>query len=411
MRICLVSQQYPPETGGGGIGVETLTKAVKLTELGHTVHVLSATWKAGPGVRKEDVDGVVVHRMQSIDRTVSVAETPTHWIGHSWSVFAHLRALQGEYQFDLINFPEFGAEGYVYQLDRDQWTWTPVAVHMHGPLMLLAERIGWPAPGSGLHRVGGHMEAETIRLADGLLSSSATTADFAASHYGIDRDAIDVVHCGVDLDIFRPPAALRPPDERPVVLFVGNVATQKGIRTAFEAVMRLRARYRDLVLRVVGRDLAGFGKRLRRRAEEAGEADAIEFVGHLDDRRELAEHYRAASVLCGPAKFECGPVIVNVEAMACGCPVVVGDNSGAAEAVIDGETGYLVPPGDVEATARALDRVLGDADLRARIGEQGRRHVEGYFGQDQYVARVLGAYERTIERSRSRRSELERATT
>jgi glycosyltransferase involved in cell wall biosynthesis len=255
------------------------------------------------------------------------------------------------------------------------------------------------------------MEAETIRLADGLLSSSRTTADFAAAYYGIDRDAIDVVHCGVDLDIFRPAPTRRASDDRPVVLFVGNVAVQKGIQAAFEAVMRLRTRYPGVVLRVVGRDHAGLGKRLRRRAEEAGAADAVEFVGHVDDRRELAEHYRAASVLCGPAKFECGPVIVNAEAMACGCPVVVGDNPGAAEAVIDGETGYLVPPGDVQATASALDRILGDAGLRARIGEQGRRHVEGYFGQDQYVARVLAAYERTIERSRSRRVELKRAAT
>jgi glycosyltransferase involved in cell wall biosynthesis len=399
VRVCLVSQQYPPETAAGGIGAHTLTKAERLVELGHSVHVLTTTWRPGPDLRSDDVDGIVVHRMRPPAVFADITETAPYWLGQSWLVFAHLRALEQRFAFDLINFAEFGSEGYVYQLDRDPRDSPTVAVHMHGPLMLLAERIGWPEEGSELHRVGGHMEAETIRLADGLLSSSAATADFAAAHYGVDRGAIDVVHCGVDLDVFSPVPAAGSGREIRRVLFVGNVSPQKGIVTAFEAVMRLRARYPTLVLTVVGRDHLSLGRRLLRRAEEAGAADALELVGHVADRQTLAAYYREADVLCGPGKFECGPVIVNVEAMACGCPVVTGDSPGAAEAVVQGETGFLVPGGDLEATVSALDRVLGDAQLRARLGEQARRHVEGYFGEEQYIARVLAAYERTRERS------------
>jgi glycosyltransferase involved in cell wall biosynthesis len=86
--------------------------------------------------------------------------------------------------------------------------------------------------------------------------------------------------------------------------------------------------------------------------------------------------------------------------MACGCPVVAADNGGTPEAVVDGVTGLLVPAKDVDATAAALERVLGDPALRAHLAEQARRQVVGYFGTEQYIGRVLAAYERTIERSR-----------
>jgi glycogen(starch) synthase len=88
--------------------------------------------------------------------------------------------------------------------------------------------------------------------------------------------------------------------------------------------------------------------------------------------------------------------------MACGCPVVAADNGGPRESVVHGETGFLVPAGDVEAAAAAIERVVADFALRARMAAEGRRHVEGYFGAEHYVQRVLAGYERTIERSRER---------
>src|SRR4051812_12976079 len=167
-----------------------------LTERGHAVHVLTATWTPGAELRTEEVDGVVVHRMQVPPPDV-VHEEVAHWIGYSYGVFVSLRALKRELTFDVINFPEFGAEGYLYQLDRSSSSWTPVAVQLHGPLLQLADGLGWPEEGSDLYRIGGHMEYETVRRADGLLASSRHIADFAAERYGVERESIDVVHTGV----------------------------------------------------------------------------------------------------------------------------------------------------------------------------------------------------------------------
>ena len=381
------------------------TKAQLLTQHGHTVHVLSSTEQPGPELRTVEEDGVTVHRFRPPHLSVTMTEVAPYWVAHSWVVFMHLRALEQQHTYDLIQFAEYQAEGYVYQLDRSPWAWTPVAVQLYAPLMALAEQTGWPAEGSDLARVGEHMESETIRLADRVLSLSETSADFAASRYGVDRDSIDVVSVGMDLELFKPGPA--PDPARPVVAFAGNVSRAKGLPVAFEAVMRLRERYPGIVLRVMGEGSNYLRKRIQRQAAEAGVPGIVDFVGFVADRAALAERLREATVFCLPADFECGPVIANLEAMACGCPVVTADSPGAREGMVEGETGFIVPPGDAEATAAALERVIADTELRAKLGDSARRHVEANFGLEQWVERVLQAYERTIEVSRKRLTALE----
>src|SRR5262245_9758445 len=197
MKICLVSQGFPPETAHGGIGTQTWNKSRTLSRLGHDVHVLScAAGSSGPELQTKIVDGVHVYRMQPPGHEFEVNSPAAYAVGHSWNVLRHLRELSRTQPFDLINFPEYGAEGFAYQLDRTPWNWVPIIVQLHGPLAMFSERIGWPAPGSDHHRLVSFMEGESIRLADGLMASSANIADFTAGYYGVRRESIDVVHCG-----------------------------------------------------------------------------------------------------------------------------------------------------------------------------------------------------------------------
>jgi glycosyltransferase involved in cell wall biosynthesis len=95
---------------------------------------------------------------------------------------------------------------------------------------------------------------------------------------------------------------------------------------------------------------------------------------------------------------------VYIEAMASGCPVVASKTGGAPEAVADGESGLLVPPRDVDATATALDRIIGDSDLHRRMSTTARAEVERYFAVERYTDRVLVTYARAMERSEERRA-------
>ena len=100
---------------------------------------------------------------------------------------------------------------------------------------------------------GTFLERESIRLADGWMASSANIADFAADHYEIPREQIDVVHCGVDCEMFRPPGIGERIDDRPTVLFVGNIAASKGPKTVFEALLRIKDQFPNFRYQVLGR--------------------------------------------------------------------------------------------------------------------------------------------------------------
>jgi glycosyltransferase involved in cell wall biosynthesis len=412
MKICLVSQQYPPETAQGGVGTQTWNKARALARLGHTVHVLSCAARPGPDPRTETDAGVVVHRMQppgqEPGRDFPLYQPVTYALGYTWSVLGHLHRLMQATAFDVIDFAEYGAEGFAYQLDRGPWNWVPVVVQLHAPLALLAQRFGWPEKESDDYQVGTWMEALSIRRADGLMACSATIADFTADFYGVPRRDIDVVHCGVDAEAFRP-AEGGGSGGPATVLFVGNIAGNKGVETVLEAVLRLRPRHPRVRLQVVGKSGDGLAAELRARAQRAGAGADVDFPGFID-RAGLADFYRRATVFCSPAQYEGGVANVYLEAMACACPVVAGTAGGASEAVRHGETGLLVPPGDVEAVAAALDRLLTDPDLGRRLGRAGRQRVEQYFAMDRYIRRVLAAYDRAVAHSREdlerRRAEL-----
>jgi glycogen(starch) synthase len=398
MNICLVSQEYPPATVRGGIGVQTWNKARALARLGHNVHVLACAAGLGPDPSTTNDKGVTVHRLQPPGSDFPVYQTPTYWLGYTWAVLRHLHGLMQTTAFDVFDFPEYGAEGFAYQLDRTPWNWVPVVVQFHGGLAMFAEQIGWPDKASPFYRTGRFMEEFSIRQADGLMACSGAIADFTARFYRVSRKLVDVIHVGIDVGRFRPPRNPIRGRGRPTVLFVGNIVGNKGVELVFQAVRRLRRKHRGLRLRLAGKlddDLAG---ELQVQARKDGLAGAVEFLGFVDQAK-LPRLYQQADVFCGPSQYEAFG-IVYVEALACGCPVVACKAGGAVEAVRDGETGLLVPPDDAAAVTAALDRLLGDAALRRRMGAAGRRAVEGYFAADRYAERVLKTYAKAIERSR-----------
>lgn len=159
------------------------------------------------------------------------------------------------------------------------------------------------------------------------------------------------------------------PDDPPHVLYAGRLSAEKGVLELVEA-----ARGLPLVV-------AGDGP-LRDRVP-----GALGFVPH-DELREL---YRRAAIVACPSRRE-GFGIAAVEAMAWGRPVVASAVGGLLDTVVDGETGFLVPPRDPGALRVALERLLSDSTLRARLGEAGRRRASERFSPEAVTALTLAAY-------------------
>jgi hypothetical protein len=112
MRICLVSQEYPPETAWGGVGTQSWVKARALARLGHEVHVLTCSADGQPDLRTEIHDGVTVHRIHPPGYEFPIYGKPLWLLGYTWGVVTALHALMEQHRFDVLDFPEFGGEGF-----------------------------------------------------------------------------------------------------------------------------------------------------------------------------------------------------------------------------------------------------------------------------------------------------------
>ncbi|MGW1270064.1 glycosyltransferase family 4 protein [Streptomyces sp. NPDC002491] len=167
--------------------------------------------------------------------------------------------------------------------------------------------------------------------------------------------------------------------DRPVVVCVSRLVPRKGQDTLIMAMPRILAAQPDAVLLIVGG--GPYEKDLRRLARETGVAGSVRFTGSVP-WSELPAHYGAGDVFAMPCRTRRGGLdveglgIVYLEASATGLPVVAGDSGGAPDAVLDGETGWVVRGGSPEEAAERIVVLLGDAELRSRMGERGRQWVE-----------------------------------
>jgi phosphatidylinositol alpha-1,6-mannosyltransferase len=202
---------------------------------------------------------------------------------------------------------------------------------------------------------------------------------------------------GVDEKVFHPGSggeAVRERlglTDRPVVVCVSRLVPRKGQDTLIRALPRILAAEPDTVLLLVGG--GPYEKDLRRLARETGVADAVRFTGAVP-WSELPAHYGAGDVFAMPCRTRRGGLdveglgIVYLEASATGLPVVAGDSGGAPDAVLDGETGWVVRGGSVEETADRVLTLLQDPELRRRMGERGRAWVEEKWRWDLLAERL-----------------------
>ena len=191
--------------------------------------------------------------------------------------------------------------------------------------------------------------------------SESTAADLVSR--GFRGDHIEVIHNGVDLDHYHPDPSAERYDE-PTLLYLGRLKRYKRVDLVLRAVGRLRDQGVAARLLIAGRGDAEDSLRALR--ERLGLAARVEFLGFVDEKAKLDLLRRAwVHVLTSPKE---GWGISNLEAAACGTPTVASDSPGLRDSVVDGETGFLVPHGDVAALAQRLAQVLGDAGLRARLG-------------------------------------------
>jgi len=204
----------------------------------------------------------------------------------------------------------------------------------------------------------------------------------------------EVIYNGVDLERFHPPS--RQPNSA-VVVMVGQLVPWKGQRDFLQAASVVHETLPSIKFQIVGNDLFNdhpdYRSFLGTLASKLGVNGALRFTGYQDDVPELL---RSASLLVLPSRREpFGRVLV--EAMASGLPVVAYNEAGPAEIVVDGETGLLVPPGDVPQLAAAISRIVSSPEEARRLGEAGRKRAAAMFDARETARRMMSVYSRLLE--------------
>jgi phosphatidylinositol alpha-1,6-mannosyltransferase len=223
-------------------------------------------------------------------------------------------------------------------------------------------------------RIFRHLMTWVYRAADRVIVNCDHTADLVVAACGIARDRIVVARPGVDAKWLSAAGERRGDVTAPMLLTVGRLVPHKGHATVLEALPSLLGEWPGLKWVLVGQGPEG--ERLQRRTHELG------LEGHvvrMADVTDVALHdiYANADVFVQPngnvGGAHEGYGMVFLEAGAAGIPVVGGRDGGVPEAILEGETGLLVPPFDVAALATALRTLLADTALRGRLGEGGRQ--------------------------------------
>jgi D-inositol-3-phosphate glycosyltransferase len=282
--------------------------------------------------------------------------------------------IAGGFDYDLIH-AHYWLSGAVGLVLRDRWSVPLVQMfHTLGHL----KNDATPATTDREPAVRIEEEARIVGAVDRIVAATTVERTHLVQHYGADPSRIAVIPCGVDTNLFLPgdQAAARAAlglDDQPRLLYVGRLAPIKGLETLLDAMARLRAAGTRVHLSIVGGDtdepLNGHEGALRARLARLDLGGTVTFVGAQPQER-LRAWYAAADTTVLPSHYESFGMVA-MEAMACGIPVVASRVGGLQTTVRDGVTGLLVPDHDPAALADALDRLLGDPDLRFRLGREG----------------------------------------
>ena len=394
LRICLITDGYPPENAGSGITTYTATTARALARDGHKVSVIAPAVDGGPSVGERD--GVQLHRVLAPRLPGSGGKSFLDTYLVARAVAGEVHKLKREAGLDVIESPEHGAAGFALSMNGAR---LPHVVRLHTPLFLANEAAGRRLSAGG--RVVHVMERTTTRRATLVTSPSQALGQVIAPRFGIDPAGIRVVPNSIDTEAFRPAAGAIP--HAPTVLYVGKILLWKGVFTLTEAIPRVVRRIPDARVVIVGSDHPtghGRGSTKQEMLAQLRHAGAASHVTMLDrvERSQLVAMYHAADVSVVPSLWE-GFGYTCLEAMSCGLAVIATAVGGLSEIIDQGRDGVLVPPGDPVRLADEIVELLMHAERRRALGQAARGKALRVYSVERVVQQTVAAYHEAIARA------------
>jgi glycogen synthase len=407
MRIAILTNEYPPYVyGGAGVHVEYLTRELAaLDDRRHQLQVLSFG------------DQRIADGNLRVTGVQPPAELPAYEPRHA--------KLFGTLLQDLVMSGSVGEVDVVHCHTWYSHLAGCLVKQLHGaPLILTTHSLEphrpWKAEQLGTaYQVSSWIERTAYRNADGVVAVSQSMLRDVHELYDVPLDRIRVIHNGIDLAQYRPTEAqdtLRDwqiDPAVPYVLFVGRITRQKGIIHLVNAIEHFHPGAQVVLCAgapdtpEIAREMQDAVTRARAKSDHR-----IVWIEEMLSKEKIIQLYSHAAIFVCPSVYE--PFgIINLEAMACETPVVASAVGGIPEVVEHGETGLLVVPEAISATeveprhpeqfardlANAVNTLLDDPELRARMAQKARARVEQQFRWASIARQTLEFYEEVRARA------------
>jgi starch synthase len=404
LTALILTNEFPPTVyGGAGIHVAELTR-----ELGSRIGLDIRTF----GDHDESAEG---RRVRGYRAESSLAAADERMRG-AWSALSRDLAMAiDEVEADVVHCHTWYTHLAGILVKQAYGIPLVITVHSLEPLRpWKREQLG------GGYDVSTWVERTALELAEAVIAVSHGTRDDVLRLFEVAPERVHVIHNGIDADFFSPDpttdALERHGIDRtvPYVLFVGRITRQKGIVHLVRAIAHLDPGI-AVVLCAGQPDTPEIGREMEEAVAAARAArPKVVWIPEMVSREAVRQLYSHAALFVCPSVYE--PLgLINLEAMACERAVVATAVGGIPEVVVDGETGVLVPlelgaddpmsPADPDRFARdlasAVNRVMADPDLRARMGAAGRRRAVERFSWSSIADQTVALYRslvRTIDR-------------
>jgi glycosyltransferase involved in cell wall biosynthesis len=297
-----------------------------------------------------------------------------------WSVVSQIRRLVKKHDVDVLH-----PHGY----KADLYAWAAAA---GSRVALVATSHNWPSKALSM-RAYAVVDRLALRSFDKVVVVSDAVAQILRRS-GVANEKVELIPNGVDLARFRDVApALRTETREgaePIVGFVGRLVAEKGGVALLHAAQRVLAKRAKTKFVLVGEGPAR--QEWEALSRELGIDRQITFTGARND---MPEVYASFDAMVLPSEIEALPMCL-LEAMAAGKPVIATRVGAIPRLIMNGTTGLLIEPGDVNGLTKAILRVLEDRDFARRLGEKGRERVAQHFSAEQMAKNYIGTYEQVL---------------
>jgi hypothetical protein len=389
MRICLISREYPPETAWGGIGIYTYNLSHALAELGHEVHVIT---QAGKSAMDYIDEKVYLHRILPKNVSARFIGCALDRLMYSYKVFKKLESIGCK--FDIVEAPEWGAEGFVYALTNK-----PLVTRLHTPLFLIKQSLSQKM--SAIDKSINLLERTQTEHSSAISSPTKALAREAARSWGIDLSCITVIPNGINTKNIKSMKIEPDSINSEYLVYVGRLEPRKGVHILAKALRGMFEQYPNLKMVFIGKDTIYGNGTMRTFILDINRnyKENIIFAGFVPENKKysLIKHCKLVVL---PSLWE-NFSYACLESMALGKAIIASKNCGFEEIVEDNISGFLVEPGNYELLRKKIIDCLNAEDKVRYVEKNALKRIDEFDAMRisrefvRYYERKLSSYMKT----------------